>query len=392
MIARRDAVRPFLLERLPAALAALAALAIMLAISHAQETAFYNYTLLADAWLHGRTWIDFPGAFIDAVPYHGHYHVVEAPMPAILLVPFAFFVGARANQTLLANVLGAICVYAAWRLCGRLGLSRGVTFVAIAFFFFGTSLFVSSTEGDVWLIAHVSAVCFSLLALNEVYGRQRPWLVALFAMGAMLSRYPLGIAIPFYLAMLLARKPRLDVAAIYAAAIVPAAALLSVYNLANWGNPWASGYAVWYRIMDPRYHNNPSMLSIANLAPQLNLYLQRQPQFVPRAPWIVPPRFGFGIVYSSLPFLYAVVARLNRDTALLWLVTVATAIPALFYYDSGGVQYGVRHALDFEPFLFVLLVTALRNRPSKIVLGIMGAFTAFGVYESLVWLLWPGVR
>ena len=38
------------------------------------------------------------------------------------------------------------------------------------------------------------------------------------------------------------------------------------------------------------------------------------------------------------------------------------AAPSFLYYLNGLVQFGMRHALDFEPFLFVLMALAVRER------------------------------
>src|SRR4030088_204534 len=70
-------------------------------------TAINNYVLLADAWLHGRSWIVYPGAWIDAVPFQGHAYIVEAPLPAVLMLPLVAMYGTAANQNVLAALLAA---------------------------------------------------------------------------------------------------------------------------------------------------------------------------------------------------------------------------------------------------------------------------------------------
>ena len=87
-----------------------------------RATPYNNYALLADAIVHGRLWIDWPGPAIDALQYHGRYYVIEAPAPALFLVPAALFFGSHANQTLLAALLGGISVGATWEIATRLGL------------------------------------------------------------------------------------------------------------------------------------------------------------------------------------------------------------------------------------------------------------------------------
>jgi hypothetical protein len=102
-------------ERVQAGVAALVALLLLIVVSRGQNTPFNNYVLLANAWLDGHAWIHFPGDWIDAMPYHGKAYIVEAPLPAVLLVPFVWGWGTSFNQTWLSIALGAIAAYGIWR-------------------------------------------------------------------------------------------------------------------------------------------------------------------------------------------------------------------------------------------------------------------------------------
>ena len=46
----------------------------------------------------------------------------------------------------------------------------------------------------------------------------------------------------------------------------------------------------------------------------------------------------------------------------LWLATAFVAAPDFLYYLNGWYQFGMRHALDFMPFLFVLMALAVRAK------------------------------
>jgi hypothetical protein len=48
--------------------------------------------------------------------------------------------------------------------------------------------------------------------------------------------------------------------------------------------------------------------------------------------------------------------------AALWAAAILTAVPNLLYYVNGFAQYGMRHALDFIPFLFALMLFAAHDR------------------------------
>ena len=67
-------------------------------------------------------------------------------------------------------------------------------------------------------------------------------------------------------------------------------------------------------------------------------------------------------MWTSPALILAFFARpFDRRVLAYWLAAILTAGPSLLYYDRGGAQFGMRHALDFEPFLFALIVIAIRN-------------------------------
>jgi len=359
----------------------------MLVAWRARPTAFADYVYLADAWWHGRNWIAFPGDFLDAIPYHGRAYVIAPPLPALLLLPLVWLFGTNANQTLLDNALGALGVFAAWRLCERIGLDRRTTAAATAFAFFGTSFFVCATTGAVWFLEDAAAFSFSLLALAETFGRGRAWLVAVWALCAALSRYPEFGALPAYVALGLIRRGRGAGEERFAFPLVPALVGWVLYNFNRWRSVLDEGYRYYHRAMDPA--SAAPAFSLAYVPMQMHELLATGPRVIGRAPWIVPSLFGTSITFTSLPFAYAPFAGFGFEARALWFAVVATALPALCYYDSGNEQFGVRHALDFEPFLFALLLLALKRRPSLLVTRALVAFAAVGGVGALVWLLWP---
>jgi hypothetical protein len=59
----------------------------------------------------------------------------------------------------------------------------------------------------------------------------------------------------------------------------------------------------------------------------------------------------------------AFAARRPRDLVIgLWIATVVVAGPSFVYYVNGFAQFGMRHALDFEPFVLVLMALAYPSR------------------------------
>ena len=345
---------------------------MILVSSGFRSTPYNNYVLLADALRHGHAWIDFPGDYIDALLYDGKRYVIQGPMPALLLVPFAFVWGKALNQTLLATVLGAVAVGAGWELFRRLGASVASRVWLSLFLFAGTDLWWTASLGDVWFVAHTSAVCFTLLALVEIAGKRRAWLVALWAVCAAESRFPLIVAFPVY-AYLLALDdlrggrwlPSSAAAALRRLApaaytLVPAALLWVWYNEARWGRWSDIGFAAWYaRPEVGGWYGGGSEFQLRFVADQLNAFFVQLPTFKPTYPYVVPEIWGVALPWTSPALLLALFARRPAPlVAALWAATLLVAAPSFFYYATGFAQFGMRHALDFEPFLVALMALA----------------------------------
>jgi len=348
----------------PAIIAGLVAFLVTAFVSRLHATAYNNYVLLAQALLHGHAWIDWPGAYIDALRYGGHYYVIEAPLPALLLLPFVPIFGAQTNQTLLAALLAAVAMGAAWELGERLALKRASIAWICAFLLAGTDLLWCAMLGDVWFIAHVSAVCFTMLALVELTGKRRGWLVAIFAACAVESRFTMIAAFPFY-AYLLAIRPgnQLSWGALrsFGATLVPFIVLWVFYNEVRWGTWTDIGYTTWYH-HDQAGLPTGSPFRLTYLPYQLWSFFVQAPTQLPAFPGLRPEFSGVALTWTSPALLLAVLARRPvRCTVALWIATLLVAAPNLLYYVNGFAQFGMRHALDFEPFLVALMMLGVRR-------------------------------
>jgi len=280
--------------------------------------------------LKGHPWIDWPGTYIDALPYNGHYFVIEGPLPALLLMPLVALFGARTNQTGLAVVLAAVAVGAAWELGERFGLRRSSIAWICAFLLAGTDLLWCAMLGDVWFTAHVSAVCFTLLALVELAGKRRGWLVAIFAACAFESRFSLIAALPVYLYLLLTLpchpepfdvacaergrsaqdrlRRRTTRAMSFIAVLVPVAVLWILYNEARWGTWSDIGYTAWYHL-DQVGMPTGSPFRFEYLPNQLWSFFAQLPTLLPSFPWLRPGFSGVALTWTSPALLIAFFAR-----------------------------------------------------------------------------------
>ena len=133
----------------------LATLGALMLLWYPRSTPYNNYALLADAFVHGHVWVQPPGDYIDALLYAGRKYIIEGPLPGVLLMPAAAFVGTQANQTLLSFILCAVAASAGWELARRAGVRWGSRLILTLFLLLGTDLVFCASLGDVWFARRI---------------------------------------------------------------------------------------------------------------------------------------------------------------------------------------------------------------------------------------------
>src|ERR1700729_4288888 len=335
------------------------ATAIVALLSHFEPTPYNNYVLLAQALLHGHLWINWPGPPIDAVLANGQRYIVNDPLPGLMILPVVAVFG-TANQAMLNALLCGVATGASWELCRRLGCSAKTSAWLTAFMFAGTQLLWCSIYGDVWFVAQTSCVAFMLLSLCELTGKNRPWLVVLLYCAATASRFTVVMALPV-VAWMSWRGKRRGVGEIIAT-LLPLTALWIVSNVAGWGVPWAGGHTIFYHQDVVAGSPTGPPFSLKHIPYELWSYFVQSPAPLSRYPWLQPTFSGVALTWVSPALALAAFARRPRLLVLaFWAATLLSAGPSLLYYANGYAQFGMRHALDFEPFLLVLMILAVRD-------------------------------
>jgi hypothetical protein len=350
---------------------------VILASSHLRSTHQNNYVRIAYAWLHGRMWIDWPGRWMDAVQYSGHYYGVDGPVPAIFMLPFVAIWGNAANQTLVAIVFAAVAAGLAWALAERFGVTDSSTKIFLVLFFVaGTDVWWCAELGDVWFLAHLCAVAFVMGAMVELFGKQRGWLVALCAVLAAGARFPEVAAFPFFGwalwtgALSGVRPTRAErFARLRSAGIVFLCAVIAFigYDELMWGTVWDIGHTVYYHA-DAWGSPTGSPFQLSYVPYQIYSFFFRAPVLVEwlqhvQWPYVKPDPQGIALTFTSPAVILAFLAKQPRNVVVaLWITTGLVAAPAFLYYLNGWVQFGTRHFLDFLPYVFALMCIGVRDR------------------------------
>ena len=349
---------------------------------------------LADAFLHGRTWLPFAlGPYdivyggIDGATGQVRIFVPFAPFPAIALMPIVAIIGpvqADIWQPIINSAIAAADVWLAYWLVRRIGVRSIVNAAFLAVFMgFSTQIWWVTTRGGVWHTGHLLAVLLTLAALIEVFGKRRAILLGLLGGAGFLTRAPLAFAIPFYLAVLRQRPVGPDQAPapsgwrswrdlrtwpvegwlMAAIAVVPFVAFFFLYNWARFGTPFESGYSL--ATLPPWLDQirQQGLFSISHLGMNLDYLFWHLPIQIPNFPFFMPDGLGMSIFITSPALLRAVRAPwrdpVQGKLAIgLAITALLTLLPNLLYYGGGWLQYGYRYALDSIPFVFALTAMA----------------------------------
>jgi hypothetical protein len=357
------------------------------------HTTFNHFALLADAWLHGRLDLggpppDYAGGN-DFAEYAGKWFVPFPALPAALLVPMVYFAGGaervRDGQFFLwLAPVGPIVLFLALeklRQLGRSNRSRWQNLALSLGFALGSVYFFTAVQGSVWFAAHVVAVAFAAGYLLVSIGGARPLWAGLLLGLAYWARAPLLFGAPFFLceAWLACRRDNPPVAAespqasswsrllaalratdwrrfiprcaLFALPLAASFGLSLLHNWARFGDPFDVGYRHLQIAWQGRIEKW-GLFDYHYLAKNLCVVLTS-------LPWVDPFRInmhGLALWVTTPVFLYLLWPRQARPGFVGLLLTAASiGLPALFYQNTGWMQFGYRFSNDYSVFLFAAL-------------------------------------
>jgi hypothetical protein len=336
-----------------------------------------DYFYMADAFLHGRLWLDvpWPQPIADTVVVGGRVYVPFQPFPGLLLMPLVAVLGLTASidlEPLVNAVLSGITVALAWTLLGRLGVRRWTDrLLLVALFGFGTVIWNITIRGGVWHTAEIVGTGLTLWALCETRAeRPRPWLLGLLGGAAFFTRSTLLFALPYYAWVAAGRPAGVDALrsavrtspgalAMLVAGFVPFVVGTGYYNWARFGSPFETGYGL---VALPGFLTAlraQGLFSLVHLNMNLDYLFLRGPRLEGSVFEWKPDTLGMAVTYSSPALVVGVRSLWGRlpetvEARALALAGALVLAPTLLYYGGGWLQFGYRYLLDSIPFWLAL--------------------------------------
>lgn len=334
----------------------------------------YDYfTRLAQGFLNFRLYTtESPSWLNELIPVDGKYYVALPPMPAIIMTPFVLLLGSNFSETTFSIVLAGIDVVLSYLLFKKMGFSDQTSLFVATFFAFGTNLWFLSSVGSSWYLAHITALFFLLLSLNEAFGKQRLLLIG-FLMGASFwARTSILFTMPFYLIFLWGKfwpiwksKKSLNLILLNLGLIF--FILIDIwYNFARFGE--FSLFVPYTHIqnVDTNTVVNGVYMSINYIPRHIDALLFRLPKIVDYFPYLIPSLYATAIWFTSplLVFMFRV------KKSLVTYACLSAIIPTLFvvmmWAGVGFSQFGYRFIQDLMPFLLILMAFGVGQKPGKL--------------------------
>ena len=354
-------------------------------ITGTSSSPYFNY--LADAFLHGQSSLRLlPANHHDLAFFNGQYFMYWPPFPAIIMMPFIALFGVGFSDVLFTLLIGALnvaLVAYTLRIVNKQNLipidANGRSILTI-FFAFGTVHLFLSSLGIVWFTSQVIAfLCsiFAFLAAIRLKGYTAFFFTGLAITCATLTRNHLiflGIWPAYYLFISHKHEGWRKLIPYFAAAALPVLTGLlftGAYNFLRFGNFLETG--VTYQSLGTFFDADFQKYGMLNIHYfKADFYYNfifypfplSSETLMGGSLFLLSPLFIAAFWTFSSP-------ALRKPSIVLWITTVAVAIPILLNIGTGWKTFGPRYTLDFTVPLLLLTALGFRNWPKWLGLLLM---------------------
>ena len=353
-----------------------------------------HFVYLADAFLHGQLDNRLPPPNDnDWIRFEGKTYVSFPPLPAVLMMPFVAVFGIGFNDVLFTlpfAALNVVLMFLVLQMLSREGLSpltRKDNLWLTAFFGFGTVHFSAAVIGEVWFTAQIVALTFTLLYILCATRARHPFWAGLFLVLAFDARVNLAFTVGYFgLQLFFPRGADGSFAAGSWKEIARRAAWFALPCAVIGGLQMAMNYVRFHDVFEfgHRFLSGPAGNRIREhglygyhyLEWNLKALLVKLPTFSSKPPFVGYDPDGMSIFITSplVAWLFWPKEK-NWLYPILWATLIPGILPALFYQNSGYVQFGYRFALDVMPYVVMLLsvgrVPVTKTTKALIIIGII---------------------
>lgn len=340
------------------------------------------WDLLAGQFIQGRLYIPNPPYTHDLTLYKGNWYVPMPPLPGVLMVPLAYWIGAEninaSYFSIFFSALNAVILYAILKeLNARKWIQLSTTgiLVLIVLFLFGTPHLWVGISGRGWYVSQILTVLFLSLAVYAALRSWSPWWVGICIGLAMTSRPNALMTWPFLfaIAMQLLKEKQGQVnwrdaflwSVKTAMPVAMAIGALLTYNYLRFDDFLDFGYETVNAGSDIVANVQAwGMFHPHFISRNLQVMFFEMPWWNPDSRWPIEPSTTGMSIFLTTPALFYLFRRYPKDW---WVIGAWTAV--LFnigllsmYHNTGAHQFGYRYILDMQVPLFAMFALGFSNR------------------------------
>lgn len=369
----------------------------------ADEQVYTYWNLLADEFLEGRIYLSNPPQTIDLTLYQGKWYVPMPPLPAVMMMPLAYFVGGENIDTryfsMFLGGINAVIMYLVLEQFSKrqwIKLSLTGILLLVALSVFGTPHLWVGIRGHAWFVSQIVTVTFAGLSVLATLKKWRPWIVGACIGLAIIARPNAIMTWPFVFAIAMQiKKEEQGLVGLnrslkwsiesFIPALVAIGCLLT-YNYMRFGNFFDFGYLTLNG--DPTIVENAQrygILSVHFVPINLETMFLDLPALDLGGRWpVVPSSAGMSIFLTTPAFIYL----FHRYERSWWILGAGLSVFLNFvflvlYHNTGANQFGYRYILDAIFPLLALLAVSFGRKPPwhfmlllllSVVMNIYGAY------------------
>lgn len=337
-----------------------------------------QFVVLAKSFLRGHLYLGPAGITFDASYYKGMAYWPQGVFPALVMLPGVALFPSFINQGHVQFMLNLLNLFLLYKIAFKITKNR-MTALWLGFaYLFATAYMVVGMFPWSWWYAQIVATSALLLLIYEYFYKRRWFLMGVYIACAMATRMDLVLAILFPLLMIFVSKgsikQKLASVLLLFSPVFFGLSLIFLYNFLRFGSVLEFGYTYHIpAIISARKilaaHGTWSLFYVPT-----NLYYLflsgLDGVFVPGTgyltfPYVRPDGWGMSIFLTSPILLWCLKTRWKEQIVKVSALTAFVILLFILgYFGIGARQYGYRYALDFQPFLFVLLCFAFQKQMS----------------------------
>lgn len=334
-----------------------------------------QFVSLASSFLQGKLY--FLSTTFDAAINGGHYYWPLGPFPAILLMPFVYIFGGLMKQGYLLFFLNILNIFLLFRIAKKINKNYINSAIITFAVFFSTAYLGIALIPWSWYFAEVIGFTLILLTLEAYFFNRSYLLIGSYIALAFSTRVSLIFTVIFFMLNLfysdLPDKIKLRKFVMLIIPIIVSIVLLGFYHYARFGNPLETGYSIQPLDGPVGVNRTYGVWSIIHIPANLyTLFLKMpEPIFIPgtyrmQFPYLKADGSGLSILFTSPIFIWILFSNWKEQKVKFAAITAFIILLAVSgSFTNGSWQYGYRYAIDYYPFIFIILIYSFKKRVSN---------------------------